>query len=201
MVATWLTCEPSPAKSTFAVLFVCTANECRSPIAEHLARALSSALGLNWRIASAGTQTVGGRPINPLAEKALAKHGLHPDPTWRSTRLTAALLAEADLVLTATARHRSRVVTTHPPTVDRTFQLLHFARLAAVAGADEPRLPASDPWNVLTVLQARRSAVQPVPNGADDIADPIGHRFRAFRSCAETTSRALNQMMASFSAG
>jgi len=44
------------SEPSFGVLFVCTANHCRSPIAEHLLRRELASRDLDWSVASAGTR-------------------------------------------------------------------------------------------------------------------------------------------------
>src|SRR5215471_15663869 len=63
---------------TIGVLFVCTANICRSPTAEGVFRTLVQRAGLEqaFSIASAGTSNVqAGQPPSPLAVEAAARRG------------------------------------------------------------------------------------------------------------------------------
>ncbi|MEQ9463444.1 MAG: low molecular weight protein-tyrosine-phosphatase [Haliea sp.] len=83
------------------VLFVCTANVCRSPLAEALLRHRLRALGLQRRVAvaSAGTR-VGqpGRPPDPRLRKLALEAGFTLGRI-RARQLTPAMLAENDHVL------------------------------------------------------------------------------------------------------
>ncbi|HRI16518.1 MAG TPA: protein-tyrosine-phosphatase, partial [Verrucomicrobiota bacterium] len=57
------------------LLFVCTGNTCRSPMAEALARrALANRPG--WRVYSAGLGAVNGQPPSPHAVRAMRMLGL-----------------------------------------------------------------------------------------------------------------------------
>ena len=61
------------------VLFVCTGNTCRSPMAEFVMKALVQEQGLSYRyeIASAATSTEElGNPVYPPARRMLAAHGI-----------------------------------------------------------------------------------------------------------------------------
>jgi protein-tyrosine-phosphatase len=91
------------------VLFVCTGNTCRSPGAELLARA-AGVEGLEF--GSAGTHATDGDPMSPELVAALPV-GLDT-ASFRSRRLTAGLLEEADLVLTMEAAQRTWILDRHP---------------------------------------------------------------------------------------
>ena len=122
------------------VLIVFTGNVCRSPFVERLLRTTLAPGGIE--ITSAGTGALVGDPIEPRVAKHLLAQG--GDPTGFAARqLTPALVAEADLVLTATRRHRSDVVVTHPAAMRYTFTLSDFAHLAASLGPD-PVSPVAD---------------------------------------------------------
>lgn len=93
------------------VLFVCTGNTCRSPIAEAIARHLNTDPAV--RIASAGVATQDGLPATPEAVEAL--HALGVDPgTHRSRRLTPAMVAEAAEIVCMTPAHLEQVLAMDP---------------------------------------------------------------------------------------
>ncbi len=71
--------EPnSNSSAERSVLFVCTANRCRSPMAEALFRDLVQKQDgqTRWRVSSAGTWAVDGLPAMPLAEAVMEELGL-----------------------------------------------------------------------------------------------------------------------------
>lgn len=86
------------------VLFVCTANICRSPTAEAIFNALAKDRGLSCTAESAGTAALEGNPMAPNAITALGEVGIYPKP-HRARRVSRELLADSDLVLSMTAQH------------------------------------------------------------------------------------------------
>jgi protein-tyrosine phosphatase len=120
--------EPS---SPFSILVVCTGNICRSPLAEQLLIAQLSALGLNLLVRSAGTSAHAGATMPPQAAAVSRRYGGRPEH-HHANSLTADLVADADLVLTATRDHSHAVVQLHPRAVRFTYTLAQFARLIDV---------------------------------------------------------------------
>lgn len=93
----------------FRILFVCTGNTCRSPLAEVIARRSLADRGWeNVEVRSAGVAAVSGAPASEAAARTAVRHGLDLSP-HRSNVLGPELLAWADLVLTMSAGHLARV--------------------------------------------------------------------------------------------
>jgi protein-tyrosine phosphatase len=182
----------------FDVLMICTANKCRSPIAEVLMRDALAEAGMSWTVSSAGVAAQDGASMDTSAAKVLGERGIAVSE-WTSRRLVPALIERADLVLTAQLQHRAAVVAMVPAAIRRTFPILQFARFAAHAGpVADPR--ASDAALVDRVIAAR-GGLQPAPVGADDIADPIGKSIRHFRDCTDTIAHAVEQIVTAVSGG
>ena len=81
-----------------SVLFVCTANICRSPYMELLARHLApTETGL--RFSSAGTMGMREEPMDPTMAAQLVLRGASAEG-FRSRRATGTLVEQADVVLT-----------------------------------------------------------------------------------------------------
>ena len=71
------------------VLFVCTGNTCRSPMAQVIFNALAKERGLDWKAESAGVAAVADRPASPNAVQAVAEIGL--DLSMHATRFLPAV--------------------------------------------------------------------------------------------------------------
>ena len=89
---------------TRQLLFVCTANVCRSPMAEAIFNALAEERGLAWRAKSAGVAALVGEDITPNARAALDEVGIYANE-HRARQVNEAMLEEADLVLAMGPRH------------------------------------------------------------------------------------------------
>lgn len=87
------------------VLFVCTGNTCRSPLAEGIARYLQriGQLPEDLFFASAGTAAIDGQRISDEARAVLERLDVHSDGT--SKRLSPEMIRKADLILAMTHTH------------------------------------------------------------------------------------------------
>lgn len=95
----------TPRTTTFNILFVCTGNTCRSPLAEGIARAEVRRRG--WQhvqVASAGVAARPGDAASEFAVSVAARHGVSLD-AHRSQPLTPDLVRWADLVLAMGPSH------------------------------------------------------------------------------------------------
>ncbi len=87
------------------ILFLCTGNTCRSPMAKCLMEDLSKQLGLDITCDSAGLIAFPGAPASPGAQRAMALRGLSLRG-HRAKRISASLAQKADVVLCMTEAHR-----------------------------------------------------------------------------------------------
>jgi protein-tyrosine phosphatase len=86
------------------VLFVCTANVCRSAMAEAIFNALAEDRQLHFRARSSGVAALGNEPMAPNARAALEEVGI-PAGHHRARQVSESMLREADLVLVLSPRH------------------------------------------------------------------------------------------------
>lgn len=112
----------SETKNIKSVLFVCTGNTCRSPMAEVL---LADRLP-ELTVSSAGLATVAGLPASIGAIDAMDAMGLNLD-YHRSRQLSSYLLADADLVLCMSNSHKETILSALPEMADKVFTLGEYA--------------------------------------------------------------------------
>ncbi|OQY95880.1 MAG: hypothetical protein B6D41_05610 [Chloroflexi bacterium UTCFX4] len=97
------------------VLFLCTGNICRSPMAAALFRAHARAQGDGdaYRIESAGTWGVDGAPASENAQRIMQQRGLSLTE-HRARTVNASLVQEADLIVVMTRSHRDALAAEFP---------------------------------------------------------------------------------------
>jgi protein-tyrosine-phosphatase len=103
------------------ILFLCTGNVCRSPMAEGLFRHAVKGRG-EFRILSAGLGAVDGQPPTSHSVQAMKEIGLDISGQ-RSRALTAELVRSADLILGMTHSHTDTVALLYPSAAEKTFLL------------------------------------------------------------------------------
>lgn len=118
------------------LIFVCTGNTCRSPMAEGLLKAL---LGpdCNWEISSAGICAANGFPASPNAVAAMKEKGVNISG-HRSRHLSAAMIESADLLVTMTRGHRDAILAIAPESAGKVFLLKSFGIAQCPADIYDP---------------------------------------------------------------
>src|SRR5690242_12494977 len=106
------------------VLFVCTGNVCRSPMAEGIFRHATRGRG-DYRVLSAGLGAMDGQPPSPYAVQAVKELGIDIS-AQRSRMLTPELVHQADYILGMTHSHIDTVIMLYPMAAEKTFLLREF---------------------------------------------------------------------------
>ena len=122
-----------------SVLFVCHGNIMRSPMAAEVFRERMEKLGRTVGVGSAGTWTTNGRKADPRAIGAATEFGISLD-SHRSRSITAAIVANSDLICVMDHRNEVDVLTRFPGAAKKTVLL------AGVSAAPRASLEIPDPY-------------------------------------------------------
>ena len=160
-----MTAEP------FRLLFVCTGNTCRSPLAEALARREADARGwTHFAVASAGVAAGAGDPASSGSVAAAEAVGLDLSG-HRATLLTAEVAEDADLLLAMSPHHFFRAVELGAG--ERSTLLTAFADgLEGEAAFDAPAIP--DPFGAsLDEYERTRDHLEALVRKVMDRLEPV----------------------------
>jgi protein-tyrosine phosphatase len=190
----------SPSVADVRLLFVCTGNICRSPVAERLTLALAEqALGpsaVSVRVRSAGVGATDGRAMEPNSAQALVELGGNPEG-FTSRQIQPGDAEGADLTLTMTSQQRHQVLKRSPRALRRTFTLAEARALLELVGSRDANAVVTLPIERRAVELAARlneARTQRRTMPADDILDPIGQPRRVHREVAETIDENLEPL-------
>ncbi len=178
------------------VLFVCTANMCRSPMAAALFGRLAQVGGDDApeevSVVSAGLLP-GGYASPPEVVAAMAELGSDLSG-HASTQITAEMVAISDVVVGMARRHAREVVLLDVGAFGRTFTLKELVRRGDLVGQRQPD-EALAAW--LDRLHEGRHRTDLVGSSADDdVADPLGGPLDAYRQTARELGNLVERVAA-----
>lgn len=183
------------------ILFVCTGNTCRSPMAEAMMRDMAQKAGHVVEIRSAGVGASDGYPVSPHAAETLRRRKLPvPGP---SRSLTAGQVAWADLILSMTSSHKRAIIQRYPEAAGKTYTLKEFS-----ARGDSLMNDVAEAERLHTEWQIRRAMGESLPKKdldrlAElerripdfDIADPFGGPREVYERSADEIEAALRKIV------
>jgi protein-tyrosine-phosphatase len=126
-----------------SILFVCTANRFRSPLAAALLKqALAEAGGEShdWAVSSAGTWAQPGQPVLPVVLDVARQFGIDLTP-HRAARVNHKLLAGSDLILVMQSSQKEALQVEFPAVADRIYL---FSNVVERGAYDIPDLYSSE---------------------------------------------------------
>lgn len=170
------------------VLFVCTANQCRSPMAEELLRERFVARGIDDAHVGSAGMLEGGMPVSDNAR--IVVPGCDG---YVSQRLDTHLIDAADVVIAMARGHLREVAVRSPDALAKTFTLRELVRRAEQAGTrrhDEPL----DEW-LARLAADRRPSDELGDDPDDDIDDPIGGPLEEYRRIAREIDDLLERFV------
>lgn len=183
------------------ILFICTGNTCRSPMAEAMLLHLASKSGVAVAVRSAGVSTIDGLPVSANTLNSLRARNIEHSGSSRA--LTAEAVGWANLILTMTAAHKRDLLHYHPEAVDKTYTLKEYAYL-------DDRLQ-QDIWELeglYTEMQMKNALGQQLTAEerqrllelekripSFDIADPFGGSQSLYDSCSREIEESLRKLL------
>ncbi|HHW09332.1 MAG TPA: low molecular weight protein arginine phosphatase [Firmicutes bacterium] len=107
------------------IIFICTGNTCRSPMAAALFARQAKEAGLDITVSSAGVGAFDGQPASSGARNAMKAYNINLE-THKARRWRSSDSSSYDLYLTMTARHRQHILKEYPQLAGRVFTLKEF---------------------------------------------------------------------------
>lgn len=108
------------------ILFVCTGNTCRSPMAEGILRTVAFEKGIEIKIKSAGIFADMGSPASINAISSVGDIGVDIR-NHLSQAVTEEIVDESDLILTMTISHKDILMSNYPDKRYKIFSLNQYA--------------------------------------------------------------------------
>lgn len=182
------------------ILFVCTGNTCRSPLAEGLLRVIAKKSGMELDIRSAGVAAADGMPISRHSSDILQGKGFKGSISSQS--VTEELIHWADIILSMSVSHKRAVIQQYPEAVDKIFTLKEYVQ-------DDPDAVGliKEKEALLSDLHFKHALGKPISNEevarllelekntpSFDIADPFGGSKAEYEQCAAEIEECLHKL-------
>ena len=171
------------------ILFVCTGNICRSPMAKQMLQQRLETLGVKGAtVTSAGTAAMTGHGLDVETAAAMELLGFETKD-HSAQQLTQELIRGADLVLTATAEQRSDVVELLLAANRYSFTTREFAALAEYVIESGTKANATNHVDLLDETKMLRGYARTLPDL--DITDPYQRGAAETDRVARETKQAV----------
>ncbi len=108
------------------ILFVCTGNTCRSPMAQGLLEDMAKKKGLNLVVKSAGIFALDGQRVSEEAVEALKEEGIDIS-NHKANMIHRDLVSEANIILTMSKSHKEALLSKYDFLKGKVFTLKEYA--------------------------------------------------------------------------
>jgi len=183
----------------FTVLFVCTGNVCRSPLAELLLRQSINTPSI--MTFSAGIRALVGHQMPERQQDIAIQLGVEAPGEHRGQQLTVEHVESADLILGMERKHRSEAVKLSPRALRRTFTLRELARIAELVPNEDLTFKEGGDLveNLKMLVEAaavnRGLAVPFESPEDDDVVDPYRRSKQTYHESRDQVVAALGKVI------
>ncbi len=108
------------------ILFVCTGNSCRSPMAAALFQKMAKSEGLDVEVKSCGTATLSGLSASKPAIEVLRREGIDISG-HKAVPVNSQLVNWADVILVMEEKHKEDIIEKFPQVRGKVYLLTEFA--------------------------------------------------------------------------
>ncbi|CAN5168120.1 low molecular weight phosphatase family protein [soil metagenome] len=183
----------APPPTAFSIVYLCTGNRCRSPMAEAWTRHLAAECDLPLVAGSAGILDLG--PVGSPTPALDVMRGAGIDLSGHRARALARVdMAAADLVIGFERKHVAAAVVDAGVPYERAFTLIELVRLLEASeplGEQGPVAPESRVEGARRAVErAHGSRGEPDLGTGEDLADPFGAPARVY----EATSKRIAEL-------
>lgn len=186
--------------SQFTILFVCTGNVCRSPLAELLLRQSINTILI--ATLSAGAQALVGHQMPEIQQDIAAQLGVEAPEEHRAQDLTREHVESADLIVAMAREHRSEVAKLSPRALRKTFTLRELARIAELV-PDEDISFSKGTTNLVENMKSLVEAAavnRGLVGGSgtpenDDVIDPYRRSEQTYKESRDQVLTALGDVV------
>ncbi len=150
------------------ILFICTGNTCRSPMAEYIFKDMLAASNINdIRVDSAGIATIPGMALNQNTRKVLAEEGIEVK-NFTTGQINRGLFKETDLILVMTEKHKQSLQQMGYNIKDKVFTLKEYAGIRG-------NIDINDPYG--SSLDIYRNIREEIKNALEKIISNIKDKY------------------------